>query len=125
MRHDGVSLQESFQPTDLVTVLNAIAAELRPQAVSQHLTFTCDLPKHSIWVMSDPNLLRQAVANLLSNAYRYTPAHGKVQLQLLVKGDRTFIQVKDTGIGIPENALPHIFEPHPSFLIPHLSLSFH
>jgi signal transduction histidine kinase len=109
-RHDGVSLQESFQSTDLVNLLDTIAAEWQPQAASQSLTLLWDLPNHPVWVMADPNLLRQAVINLLSNACRYTPANGKVQLRLLVKGDRTLIQVEDTGIGIPAEALPHIFE---------------
>ncbi|NJO51065.1 MAG: hypothetical protein HC840_18245 [Leptolyngbyaceae cyanobacterium RM2_2_4] len=109
-RHDGVSLQESFQSTDLVNLLNTIAAEWQPQATSKSLTLMCNLPDHPVWVMADPNLLRQAVINLLSNACRYTSASGKVQLRLLVRGDRTLIQVEDTGIGIPAEALPHIFE---------------
>jgi signal transduction histidine kinase len=123
-RHDRVSLRESFQPTDLVTVLNAITAEWRPQAVSQHLTFTCDLPKHSIWVMADPNLLRQAVVNLLNNAYRYIPAYGKVQLQLLAQTSigelqrRSGTTISGTVRSVVGNEFSWMTEPDKSSLMP-------
>ncbi len=54
--------------------------------------------------------MRLAVVNLLSNACRYTNVGGKIWLRLLKKSDRAIVQVEDTGIGIPPEALSHIFE---------------
>jgi signal transduction histidine kinase len=62
------------------------------------------------FVKADADLLRLAVVNLLSNACRYTNAGGKVWLRLFKKSDRAIVQVEDTGIGIPPEALAHIFE---------------
>jgi signal transduction histidine kinase len=57
----------------------------------------------------------QVIANLVTNAINYTPANGRVQVQLLREGqngrDQAVIAVKDTGIGIPSEAAAHIFEP--------------
>lgn len=59
---------------------------------------------------ADPDLLKQAIVNLLSNAFKYTPEGGRVTLKLLTQSHRAIIQVEDNGIGIPEEDLPHIFE---------------
>ncbi|HEY9665406.1 MAG TPA: ATP-binding protein, partial [Coleofasciculaceae cyanobacterium] len=59
---------------------------------------------------AEPDLLRQAVGNLLSNACKYTPPAGSVQLRLFTQSRWAVIQVSDSGIGIPPANLPHIFE---------------
>jgi signal transduction histidine kinase len=57
-------------------------------------------------VQADADLLRQAVMNLLSNACKYTPAGGQVQLQLFTRSRLAIIQVSDTGIGISLRICP-------------------
>ena len=54
--------------------------------------------------------MRHAIKNLLDNAFKYTPQGGSVKLELVSQSRRVSIQVKDTGIGIPQENLPHIFE---------------
>jgi signal transduction histidine kinase len=87
-----------------------LADEYATQATAQHLSLTYKLPAYSMNVQGERDLLRQAVGNLLSNACKYTPAGGKVQLQLFTHSLEAVIQVADNGIGIPKNDLPHIFE---------------
>ena len=58
----------------------------------------------------DPDRFRHVIDNLLSNALRYTPAGGDVAVRLLARDEHVVIEVEDTGIGISEADLPHVFE---------------
>jgi signal transduction histidine kinase len=55
--------------------------------------------------------LEQLLANLLSNALRYTPPDGEVVLEARIEGERALLLVSDSGIGIPAAEMPHVFEP--------------
>jgi two-component system sensor histidine kinase BaeS len=61
-------------------------------------------------VHANPEQVRMAVRNLLENAFKYTPADGTVTLGARALGDVVEITVSDTGVGIPREALPHIFD---------------
>ncbi len=58
----------------------------------------------------DENLLKQVWLNLISNAIKFTPEGGTITIKLSVQGSRAVVTVADTGIGIPEEALPKIFD---------------
>ncbi|MBF2047158.1 MAG: CHASE3 domain-containing protein [Elainella sp. C42_A2020_010] len=109
-RHEGLLAAETLQPVDLTNLLHQLTADWLPQAQAHQLQLIEQLPSHPVIVKADACLLRQAVANLLSNACRYTAAGGTVKLRLLVQGNQSLIQVEDSGIGIPPDALPHVFE---------------
>lgn len=61
-------------------------------------------------VAGDPLRLKQVLVNLLDNAIKYTPEGGHIELAVGIEGNRARLSVLDDGIGIPEEALPHIFE---------------
>ncbi len=61
--------------------------------------------------LADEGLLRRVMENLLTNAFRYTPAGGRVALVVHREKDNLCIEISDTGIGIPQEDLPHIFDP--------------
>lgn len=61
-------------------------------------------------VVFDPMRLNQAVSNLLSNALKFTPPEGEISVSLEHDEDVVTVKVRDTGIGIPPHAIPHIFE---------------
>jgi signal transduction histidine kinase len=109
-RHQGKLPAESLQKVDLRSLLAQIADESTIQEAAQHVNLTYTLPTDSINVLGDGDLLRQAVVNLLSNACKYTPSGGQVQLRLFVQSYWAAIEVTDNGIGIPEADLPHIFD---------------
>lgn len=109
-RHEGQLPPEARRAVDLVDLLEAIAAEFKQQAASKHLALITDLPTHSLQVLIEPDLLRQSVINLLSNAYCYTPSGGQVMLQLVTQPRSVVIRVQDTGIGIAEADLSRIFD---------------
>lgn len=109
-RHEGPLAAESLKEIDLTIWLQELADNYATQDAAKHLSFTSYLPQYTIKVEVDPELLRQAVMNLLNNACKYTPAGGTVGVRLFTRSLQAVIQVKDSGIGIPETDLPHIFE---------------
>jgi signal transduction histidine kinase len=60
--------------------------------------------------MGDPDRLKQLLLNLVSNGLKYTPEDGSVTLSLHRDENWAYITVSDTGVGIPDEDLPHIFD---------------
>lgn len=63
-----------------------------------------------IEMLGDHDLLEQAFSNIVENAINYTPSGGKISVASKKAGDKIFISISDTGIGIPEDEIPHLFE---------------
>jgi signal transduction histidine kinase len=95
---------------DLKTLLQEIGSEFQNQAQLKNQTLLTDLPDGPIYVMGDRMRLQQVVRNLLGNAIKYTPNGGNIQLKGSTLNGTVKIAILDNGIGIPEDALPHIFE---------------
>jgi signal transduction histidine kinase len=108
-RQEGPLVNTALSDVDLMELLQPLVEDFTAQAEPKKLSFTSDFPEQPINLRAEPNLLRQAVMNLLTNAFKYTPEGGTVQLQVLPQSHRVAIQVKDNGIGIPSADLPHIF----------------
>ncbi|MGZ8242651.1 ATP-binding protein [Methylomagnum sp.] len=68
------------------------------------------LPTESLWVLADPTRLAQILGNLLTNAAKYTPPGGRIRLGVERDADYAAIRVRDTGVGIPADLLPRIFD---------------
>lgn len=111
-RHQGMLDLESIQKIDLGNLLQKIQEEYTFEAAEKDLSLTCHLPSEPVKLRADPHLLRLAVTNLISNACKYTPAKGKIELRLSSCrcARQAVIEVSDSGIGIPASDLPHIFE---------------
>lgn len=62
------------------------------------------------WVSADASRVTQVLANLVSNALRFTPAGGRITIGAAAADQRVTVWVRDTGIGIPEKDLPHVFD---------------
>jgi signal transduction histidine kinase len=82
----------------------------RPQAVNNQISLTTDLVDNMVPIEADTTLLRQAIANLVDNALKYTPAKGSVVISAFQEDDRQYIKVTDTGLGIAPTDQARLFE---------------
>jgi two-component system, OmpR family, sensor histidine kinase BaeS len=104
------ALKLKKEPTDLRTLIQEIAAAFRPQADSAGVALVVEIAQDLPWLEVDPRRIRQVISNLLANALRYTPKGGVVSVHYTQAGRNALIEVRDTGPGIPEEELAHIFE---------------
>lgn len=99
------------QPFNFVSLLDVLVREHRPVFSSRQQTLVADLPSvENIPIFGDTDRIRQALANLLSNAHKCTNAGGEIRLRVRSLGREVRVEVTDNGVGIPRDALGHIFE---------------
>ena len=91
------------------TVLAALDAS-RPGAAAKEIDLRFTPDDANILVVGDGGRLQQLVSNLLSNAVKFTPERGAISVLLLRNAERVQLQVKDNGIGIAHEFLPHVFD---------------
>lgn len=109
-RHEGKLAPTMLKPIELNPLIQTILDNQLAQFQAKQQTLHKDLPDQSLSVQAEPDLLRQAIVNLLSNAHRYTPQGGKVEVHLFQMHQWAVLQVQDNGIGIDPADLPHIFD---------------
>lgn len=108
---DEGAMKLSFAPVALVDYVSSVCELFRPQAEhgGQRLAFRYACSKDmEVWL--DRNYFNKVVANLLSNALKYTPSGGSVQVTVSALADTASVEVRDSGCGLDENALQHVFD---------------
>ena len=94
---------------DLAELVRSTLDQMRLMADEKNISVTVDAPK-PVYVRGDAARLRQVIVNLLDNAIKYTLPGGSVTISAQATGPSASLTVKDNGVGIPADALPHIFE---------------
>lgn len=97
------------QPTPVQPLLSAIVQELAPAWTQKRIDLSLDLPTEPLLVMANTDLLKQVLVNLIDNAVKYTPDGGSIRIAAHPEADRVQFFVRDSGIGIPAEDLPRIF----------------
>ena len=82
----------------------------RPLVEARKHQLTVSQPPEPVWLEADPTRLAQVVANLLNNAAKYTEKGGHIWLTVEREGEEAVLRVRDTGVGIAPEMLPHVFE---------------
>jgi PAS domain S-box-containing protein len=98
------------QLVDLRSVVQVAVDAASGDAAIKGLALTTSIGETPIWVMGDPGRLQQAVSNLLSNANKFTPAGGRVEVFLDTPGSQARLRITDTGEGMSPAFVPFAFE---------------
>jgi PAS domain S-box-containing protein len=104
------TLELRLEDTELADILEAAVETARPVIDAKRHRFTIEAPDESVQFMADPLRLAQILSNLLTNAAKYTDPEGEIQLRVACDSCNIEFAVKDSGIGIPADALKNIFE---------------
>jgi signal transduction histidine kinase len=108
-RLDAGEAQTDWTRFDLAELAKTTAEQMSLLAEDKGIFISCNVSK-SVPVEGNRVRLKQVVVNLLDNAIKYTPEKGAIQLRVLAINGHAVLELEDNGIGIPPDALPHIFE---------------
>ncbi len=100
LRKEAVSLPE---------VIEAALESIRPALDSRRHALSVDLPAERVLVEGDPVRLSQVLSNLLSNAAKYSPPDGRIELSVAADGQEAVVRVRDDGIGLAREDLERVF----------------
>ena len=106
--------QLNISKVDITYLINEVCSEFVPLALSKNIKIINDTAMNPVFVFADNNKIGKCVANLISNAIKFTPENGEIKVLLnseITDENRTIsIEVEDNGIGIPQNEISKIFE---------------
>ncbi len=101
----------NIQKTELAPLIRAAVDSVLPAANSKEITLTCDVAPDLVEMMVDPARLQQIAWNLVSNAIKFTPRGGHVEVSLHKDQDNhVVLSVRDDGVGLQADFIPRIFE---------------
>ena len=98
------------EKVELAVVVARAVETIRPLLESRRLQLSISIPSEPIRLQADPTRLAQVVANVLNNATKYTEEGGCIWISAARAGEQVVLRVRDTGVGIPADVLPHIFD---------------
>ena len=99
-----------WQREDIGTLVDQVLTVCGSRAEDKQIAIKASLQPRLPRLFGDPDLLAQVLINLVDNAIKYTPTGGTITISAPVEGDEIRIDVADTGVGIPAENLPRIFE---------------
>jgi signal transduction histidine kinase len=109
-RAEARQIPLAIQRVEPAQIAQAVLDRLAPSFAEKGLRLVPNIPERLPRVEADPNRAIQVLSNLLSNALRYTPSPGEVQLIVRPTGSYVEFSVRDTGVGISQKELPRVFE---------------
>ncbi|MCB0209440.1 MAG: GAF domain-containing protein [Anaerolineae bacterium] len=95
---------------DLVSIINDVVRNLAPQALDKKIALVQNLTQDIPPILANEMRIRQVMNNLIGNAIKYTLENGQVTVNAFCHNGEVQVEISDTGIGIPVNDRPHVFE---------------
>ena len=107
---DRGSLEYRRTPLELGRLVSDVLAKVEKRIAARGLTLTFGPAERELAVLGDAGRLEQLLSNLIENSLRYTDAPGTLSVSIEVSGDNVRLTVADSAPGVPDEALPHLFE---------------
>jgi len=108
---DAENVQPVLESVSVAELVQDLVLQFKPIAEKKNIHLKADFPeKAQNYITADIGLLNRAISNLINNAIEHTPEGGSVAVAFSKDGKDVRIEVSDTGAGIPEADLPHIFD---------------
>jgi len=101
---------ENPEPIDIVDLVRAVSDQCRPRLERSGMSLRADVPEELPQLRGDAFLLRQALVNLIENAADFSPAGSDISLRVRPEASSIRFEVVDSGPGVPDFALPRVFE---------------
>jgi two-component system phosphate regulon sensor histidine kinase PhoR len=109
-RYEGRGYDLELEPASLNELVESVVEDIRPLAAASALELFTNLPAEPVVLLCDTRRIRQVLNNLLGNAIKFTPANGRVCVELARHEEFVEVSVKDTGKGIEPMLLDRIFD---------------
>jgi PAS domain S-box-containing protein len=104
-------LRLNKESVEVISAVQHVCETCRPFILEKSIRLQCHMPREKLFVSADPARLQQVLWNLVKNAVKFTPDRGDIHVTISGIGDgRVLFEVRDTGIGIPAEVLPRIFD---------------
>jgi signal transduction histidine kinase len=108
-REDARGARRAHEPVDLAGLVGEVAETMRPLAEAKGLRLGVQASGVAP-IYGDAARLREVFFNVLDNGIKYTPEGGEVEVRIGRQGREAFVTIRDTGIGIPAEHLPKVFD---------------
>jgi signal transduction histidine kinase len=109
-RIEAAGSKSSFTLVDMIQLTREVGEQFASRAEQLDRAFSMEIPAQSAMVSGNEMHLRQVLINLLENALKFTPDEGNIALDLECSAGEVKMTISDSGIGIPSEDLPHVFE---------------
>lgn len=95
---------------DIVAFTKEVYMSFYEYALKHHIAYRFETSEPSINLWFDPVQMQKVIINLLSNAFKYTPAEGNITVSIRMHSQQVLLQIKDSGTGIPQESIHKIFD---------------
>ena len=109
-RIESGGIQIIRQDVNVIAVIMRVLSALKPLADKRLIRLELDLPAEPVILKADEGKIESVISNLVNNAIKFTPENGAINISVRLQHDQLFISVADTGLGIPKESLPRIFD---------------
>lgn len=102
---------KEWEPVDLRALVEQVFADQRAASQAKGLDYTLEIVPDRATISGEPLQLYEAISNLIGNAIKYTPPGGSISIRLDQSKDRVRFEVRDSGMGVPDEHKPKLFQP--------------